>query len=133
MPSCIYHSNTSISSTGLEWLGLFLTPSWIWPLENRSSKVWISNVSLFHMVSFKFPTIVNFTLFAIKTYECSKESLHFIVLWDHYVWSIHIYAIRRCNAGALFCLHHSHSETSPSVVLWYQKRIYTVPLPVFHW
>ena len=28
---------------------------------------------------------------------------------------------------------HQHSVTSPAVVLWYQKRIYAVPLPVFHW
>ena len=51
------------------------------------------------------------------------------MLRDHYVWSSHKYA-RRFKAGALF-LHHSHSVLSPAVVLWYRKRIYAVPLPVY--
>ena len=52
-------------------------------------------------------------------------------LWDHYVWSSHPYTRRRCNACALFCLRHSHSVTSPLVVLWYPKsHSVTSPLVV---
>ena len=53
-----------------------------------------------------------------------ENTYYLTLLRDHYVWWSHTYA-RRCFKGyALFCLCHSNSVTSPSVVLWYPKRIY---------
>ena len=40
---------------------------------------------------------------------------------------------RPLQCGRALCLRHSHSVTSPAVVLCYRKRIHMSLLPVFHW
>ena len=93
---------------------------------------WVSCL-LKHKKCFLCPNQVNckqhfLRLILASIYLCPTSKR---LLWYHYVWSSHTYARRCCNASALFVLH-SHSVTSQLVVLWYQKRIYVVPLPVFH-
>ena len=36
----------------------------------------------------------------VHKYQASRKK---VLLRDHHVWSSHIYARRRCKAGALFC------------------------------
>ena len=73
-------------------------------------------------------TLVNNLISFLSVKPCTSR-----YCYQTSVWLSHTYARRCFQAGALFCLRHSHSVTSSSVVLWYRKRIYAALLPVFHW
>ena len=107
-------------------------PKMFWPFFGLNHSIAQTGFSGLYSLAFVLPWIMQ----SLDDYQITKKcQIHH---WQCYETIMFGQVTHTLDAAAnpvrSFVWHHSHSVTSPPVVLWQWKIIlYVVPLPVFHW